>query len=97
MACDLYARRLEGRRLHPGEYVICADEKSQLQALARGRGIAQPFEWTFTCAKLDALLARLTAHEPDLRLAAQSYAATSTSAGVTIAIVRGRLSRSRPT
>jgi hypothetical protein len=32
---DLYARRFEGRRLQPGEYVICADEKSQLQALAR--------------------------------------------------------------
>jgi hypothetical protein len=32
---DLYARRFEGRRLHPGKYVICADEKSQLQALAR--------------------------------------------------------------
>src|SRR5215204_472498 len=32
---DLYARRFEGLLLHPGEYVICADEKSQLQALAR--------------------------------------------------------------
>jgi hypothetical protein len=32
---DLYARRFEGRRLHPGDYVICADEKSQLQALGR--------------------------------------------------------------
>jgi DDE superfamily endonuclease len=32
---DLYARRFDGRRLHPGEFVICADEKSQLQALAR--------------------------------------------------------------
>ena len=32
---DLYARRFAGRRLHPGEDVICADEKSQLQALAR--------------------------------------------------------------
>jgi len=32
---DLYERRCEGRRLHPGEYVICADEKSQLQALGR--------------------------------------------------------------
>jgi hypothetical protein len=32
---DLYQRRFEGRLLHPGEYVICADEKSQLQALAR--------------------------------------------------------------
>ena len=32
---DLYGRRFEGRRMHPGEYVICADEKSQLQALGR--------------------------------------------------------------
>ena len=32
---DLYGRRFEGRRLHPGDYVICADEKSQLQALGR--------------------------------------------------------------
>jgi DDE superfamily endonuclease len=32
---DLYARRFEGRRLRPDEYVVCADEKSQLQALGR--------------------------------------------------------------
>ena len=32
---DLYARRFEGRLLHPGEFVISADEKSQLQALGR--------------------------------------------------------------
>jgi len=32
---DLYQRRFEGRRLRPDEYVICADEKSQLQALGR--------------------------------------------------------------
>jgi hypothetical protein len=32
---DLYERRFEGRLLHPGDFVICADEKSQLQALAR--------------------------------------------------------------
>jgi len=32
---DLYARRFEGRRLGPGELVISADEKSQLQALGR--------------------------------------------------------------
>ena len=39
---DLYARRFEGRRLHPGEYVICADEKSQLQALARRHRRSRP-------------------------------------------------------
>ena len=32
---DLYERRFNGRLLHRREYVICADEKSQLQALAR--------------------------------------------------------------
>jgi hypothetical protein len=30
---DLYARTIEGERLRPDEYVISADEKSQLQAL----------------------------------------------------------------
>lgn len=32
---DLYEGRFEGRLLHPGEFVICADEKTQLQALGR--------------------------------------------------------------
>jgi DDE superfamily endonuclease len=32
---DLYARTFNGKRLRPDEYVICADEKSQLQALGR--------------------------------------------------------------
>jgi len=32
---DLYHRRFQGKLLHPGEFVICADEKSQLQALGR--------------------------------------------------------------
>jgi hypothetical protein len=32
---DLYARRFDGRLLHPGDFVVCADEKSQLQALGR--------------------------------------------------------------
>jgi len=34
-ALDLYERVFEGRRLRPDEYVISADEKSQLQALGR--------------------------------------------------------------
>ena len=32
---DLYQRRFEGGRLLPDELVVCADEKSQLQALGR--------------------------------------------------------------
>jgi hypothetical protein len=29
---DLDERRWEGERLHPGDFVICADEKTQIQA-----------------------------------------------------------------
>ena len=39
---DLYERRWEGRRLHPGDYVISADEKTQLQALARRHALVGP-------------------------------------------------------
>lgn len=51
---DLYQRRFEGRRLRPDEYVICADEKTQLQALGRkhatlppARGRAGRFEFDY--------------------------------------------------
>jgi hypothetical protein len=39
---DLYQRRFEGRRLRPEEYVICADEKTQLQALGRRHSTLPP-------------------------------------------------------
>jgi hypothetical protein len=32
---DLYQGRFEGKRLHPGEFVICADEKPSIQARRR--------------------------------------------------------------
>jgi hypothetical protein len=41
-ALDLYARSFEGRRLRPNEYVICADEKTQLQALGRHHDTVPP-------------------------------------------------------
>jgi len=31
---DLYARRFQGRRLEPGEFVVSADEKTSIQAAA---------------------------------------------------------------
>src|SRR5215203_1852441 len=39
---DLYERRWQGRRLHPGDYVISADEKTQLQALLRRNPLVAP-------------------------------------------------------
>ena len=41
-ALDLYARVFEGKRLRPDEYVISADEKSQLQALGRRHETGAP-------------------------------------------------------
>src|SRR5215207_1170670 len=32
---DLYERRWQGELLHPGDFVICADEKTQIQARQR--------------------------------------------------------------
>ena len=39
---DLYQHRWEGRLLHPGEFVICADEKTQIQARQRTYPTAAP-------------------------------------------------------
>jgi hypothetical protein len=32
---DLYSGRWEGELLHPGDYVVCCDEKPSIQARAR--------------------------------------------------------------
>src|SRR4051794_3945220 len=39
---DLYERRWEGELLHPGDFVICADEKTQIQARQRDRPTTAP-------------------------------------------------------
>jgi hypothetical protein len=41
-ALDLYARVFDGKRLRPDEYVISADEKSQLRALGRRHETSAP-------------------------------------------------------
>ena len=39
---DLYAGRFEGKLLHPGEFVLCADEKPSIQARSRLHPTAAP-------------------------------------------------------
>lgn len=39
---DLYQRRWQGKRLHPADYVISGDEKTQLQALLRRHPLVAP-------------------------------------------------------
>lgn len=68
---EIYFSILQRKALTPNDF-------SDLDALAARitafedhyRQIAKPFEWTFTRAKLDALLAHLADREPHLRLAA---------------------------
>lgn len=66
---DLYDRRWEGRRLRPDEYVISADEKSQLQALRRRHDDLAPgpertrrVEFEYTRGGTLAYLAALDVH-----------------------------------
>ncbi len=68
---DLYERRWRGRRLHPGDYVISADEKTQLQALARRHplvapGLARPglVEHEYRRRGTLAYLAAIDVHDP---------------------------------
>ena len=68
---DLYERRWEGKRLHPGDYVISADEKSQLQALLGchepvGPGPGRPGlrEFEYTRRGTLAYLAAMDVHDP---------------------------------
>lgn len=70
---DLYERRFEGRRLRPDEYVICADEKSQLQALGRkhptlptGPGRPALYEFEYERGGTLAYLAALDVHHANL-------------------------------
>jgi len=66
---DLYDRRWRGRRLRPDEYVISADEKSQLQALQRrhndlppGPGRTRRVEFEYRRGGTLAYLAALDVH-----------------------------------
>ena len=70
---DLYARSDQGRRLRLDEYVICADEKSQLQALGRrhetvptGRGRPALVEFEYRRGGTLAYLAAWDVHHANL-------------------------------
>jgi hypothetical protein len=68
---DLYERRWEGELLHPGDYVISADEKSQLQALLGRHDPVAPapgrpglVEFEYQRRGTLAYLAALDVHDP---------------------------------
>lgn len=70
---DLYQRVFDGKRLWPDEYVISADEKTQLQALGRrhetsapGPGRASRFEFEYERGGTLAYLAAWDVHHANL-------------------------------
>lgn len=70
---DLYARVFDGVRLHPDEYVLCADEKTSIQArmrlqrtVAAGPGRPALVEHEYARRGALAYLAALDVHQPRL-------------------------------
>ncbi len=68
---DLYERRWQGERLHPGDYVISTDEKTQLQALLRRHELVAPgpgrpglIEHEYRRGGTLAYLAAMDVHDP---------------------------------
>jgi hypothetical protein len=68
---EIYFSILQRKALTPNDFANLDELAERITAFEdHYRQIAQPFEWTFTRADLDALLARLASREPQLRLAA---------------------------
>jgi hypothetical protein len=68
---EVYFSILQCKALTPNDFADLDALAARITAFEdHYREIAKPFEWTFNRANLDALLARLAAREPQLRLAA---------------------------
>ena len=68
---EIYFSIVQRKLLEPNDFVNVADLARTLNVFERHwNEIAEPFEWDFTRDDLAALIERLTAHEPQLQLAA---------------------------
>jgi hypothetical protein len=68
---ELFFSIVQRKALTPNDFGSLTELTERLLAFGEHyRIIARPFQWTFTRADLDALLARLVARKPRLRLAA---------------------------
>jgi hypothetical protein len=68
---EIYFSIVQRKVLEPNDFDNVADVARTLNAFERHwNEIAEPFDWRFTRDDLAALMERLTAHEPQLRLAA---------------------------
>jgi hypothetical protein len=63
---ELYFSIVQRKALTPNEFGSLEQLAERLLGFSdHYRQIAQPFDWTFTRSDLDALLARIEAHQPD--------------------------------
>jgi hypothetical protein len=68
---ELYFSIVQRKALTPNDFGSLDALTERLLGFAdHYRQIARPFDWTFTRSDLDQLLARIDAHEPQLKLAA---------------------------
>jgi hypothetical protein len=68
---EIYFSILQRKALTPNDFADLDALAARIAAFEdHQRQIAKPFDWTFTRADLDALLAKLTTRGPRLRLAA---------------------------
>jgi hypothetical protein len=68
---ELYFSIVQRKALTPNEFASRGELAHRLLRFGdHYRQIAQPFDWTFTRTDLDAVLAKITEHEPKLTLAA---------------------------
>jgi len=68
---EIYLSIVQRKVLEPNDFDNVADVARTLNAFERHwNEIAEPFDWNFTRDDLAALIERLSAHEPQLRLAA---------------------------
>jgi uncharacterized protein YdaL len=69
---ELYFSIVQRKALTPNDFATLPELARQLMDFGQHyRSIAEPFQWTFTRAKLDAVIKKITRHEPQpLALAA---------------------------
>ena len=69
---EIYFSIVQRKALTPNDFATLSELARQLMDFGQHyRTIAEPFEWTFTRAKLDAVIEKITRHEPQpLALAA---------------------------
>jgi hypothetical protein len=68
---EIYFSIVQRKVLEPNDFENVAEVARTLNAFERHwNEVAEPFDWNFTRDKLAALMERLTAHEPQLQLAA---------------------------